>query len=107
MRHICTNYDKLTVFYASLPEYRYELNVVCDLFVRGKITEEQFDVNVKKIENAVDLTRKKARKNFIKKKTEEFIAEKYNKNMAELMAEEHLFRCLHKQIKQNSKRAGR
>lgn len=66
IRHSFTNYDKLTLFYAMCPEKRTALNrVISNLIKNGPDYIETFKEKVKKIECAVDLNKKEAKKKFL------------------------------------------
>lgn len=70
IRHEYTNYEKLMVFYHLYPGKRSELNGVINKLIEvGPEGIQKFREKVKKIEDYVNLNRKKTKKRFIKEQT--------------------------------------
>lgn len=70
IRHECTNYEKLMVFYNMYPNKRSELNKAIDQLIKvGPEGIEHFRQKVKHIEDYVNLNRKKSQKRFLKEQS--------------------------------------
>lgn len=66
IRHQYTNYDKLSTFYSIYPEKRTALNVaIGNLIKKGPDGITKFRNEVNKIEEYVDLNKKKAKERFV------------------------------------------
>lgn len=67
VRHEMTNYDQLSAFYSHFKMERHRLNGIIGAYLCKAITYTQFRDEVKKIERAVDLNRRKPRKIFLRR----------------------------------------